>query len=72
MFACGDFNQRMTAWGARSLDDLRAVLPDAEVREITITYRQSRRLNELSRAIVEAFGGSGPVATVPTDVDLRG
>jgi DNA helicase IV len=62
----------MTAWGARSLDDLRAVLPDVEVREITITYRQSRRLNELSRAIVEAFGGSGPVATVPTDMDFEG
>lgn len=72
VFACGDFNQRMTAWGARSLDDLRAVLPDAEVREITITYRQSRRLNELSRAIVEAFGGTGPVATVPTDIDFEG
>jgi len=72
VFACGDFNQRMTAWGARSLDDLRAVLPDVEIREITITYRQSRRLNELSRAIVEAFGGSGPVATVPTDMDFEG
>jgi hypothetical protein len=72
VFACGDFNQRMTVWGVRSLDDLKAVLPDADVREITITYRQSRRLNELSRAIVEAFGGSGPVATVPTDIDFDG
>jgi GTPase SAR1 family protein len=72
VFACGDFNQRMTVWGARSLDDLRAVIPDAEVREITITYRQSRRLNELARAIVEACGGSGHVASVPTDIDFEG
>jgi DNA helicase IV len=62
----------MTVWGARSLDDLRAVIPDAEVREITITYRQSRRLNELARAIVEACGGSGHVASVPTDIDFEG
>ncbi len=72
VFACGDFNQRMTVWGARSLDDLRTVLPDAEIREIAITYRQSRRLNEMARAIVEAYGGSGHVATVPTDIDFEG
>lgn len=72
VFACGDFNQRMTVWGARSLGDLRAVLPDAEVRKIAITYRQSRRLNELARAIVEAYGGTGDVARVPPDIDFEG
>jgi hypothetical protein len=72
VFACGDFNQRMTVYGARSIDDLKYVLPDAEIREITITYRQSRRLNELARAIVEAYGGSGHVASVPTDLDFEG
>jgi hypothetical protein len=72
VFGCGDFNQRMTEWGARSLEDLRVVFRDAEIRQITITYRQSRRLNEFSRAIVEAFGGTGPVAALPSDIEFEG
>lgn len=72
VFACGDFNQRMTAWGTRSLEDLTLAFPDVDVRRITTTYRQSRRLNELARAIVEVFGGSGDVATVPSDTDFEG
>jgi hypothetical protein len=72
VFACGDFNQRMTVWGARSCDDLKAVFPDVEVREITTTYRQSRRLNELARAIVDVYSGTGPVARTPEDIDFDG
>jgi ribonucleoside-triphosphate reductase len=72
VFACGDFNQRMTSWGIRSLDEVKMVFPDVDVRRITTTYRQSRRLNELARAIVEAFGGSGDVATLPEDMDFEG
>jgi hypothetical protein len=72
VFGCGDFNQRMTEWGTRSLDDLKAVFPDAEIREIGITYRQSRRLNEFSRAIVDAFGGTGTLATLPADIQFEG
>jgi len=72
VFGCGDFNQRMTEWGTRSLEELKAVFPDAEVREIGITYRQSRRLNEFSHAIVEAFGGTGTLATLPADIEFEG
>jgi hypothetical protein len=72
VFACGDFNQRITPWGIRSLDEVTAVLPDVDVHRVTTTYRQSRRLNELARAIVEIFGGSGEVATVPSDMDFEG
>jgi DNA helicase IV len=72
VFACGDFNQRMTPWGMRSLDEVKMVLPDVDVRRITTTYRQSRRLNELARTIVETLGGSGDVATVPADMDFEG
>ena len=72
VFACGDFNQRMTVWGTRSLEEVQTVLPDVEVRRITTTYRQSRSLNELARAIVEAFGGGGDVATLPADMDFDG
>ncbi len=72
VFACGDFNQRITPWGTRSIDEVMMVLPDIDVRRVTTTYRQSRRLNELARAIVETFGGSSVVATVPADVDFEG
>jgi hypothetical protein len=72
VFACGDFNQRMTTWGTRSLEEVKMVLPDVDVRRITTTYRQSRRLNELARAIVKVFGGSGDVATVPAETDFEG
>jgi hypothetical protein len=49
-FACGDFNQRLTTWGARSIEDLKWVFSDLDIREITISYRQTRQLNELARA----------------------
>lgn len=71
-FACGDFNQRLTNWGSRTSDDFRWISPDFEFREITISYRQSRQLNELARAIVETAGGSGHVATLPDNVDNEG
>ena len=50
-FVCGDFNQRITRWGARTIDDLRWVFADIETRPIRITYRHSRQLNELARQI---------------------
>jgi len=71
-FACGDFNQRLTTWGSRSIDQLRWVFPDIEVREITVSYRQSRKLNELARAIIQTTGGSGQAVTLPTHVDSEG
>ena len=47
-FACGDFNQRLTTWGARSADELKWVFADFDIKEITISYRQSKQLNELA------------------------
>ncbi len=55
-FACGDFNQRLTVWGARSVDHLRWIFPDIDVREIDVAYRQSRRLNELASALAAKDG----------------
>jgi hypothetical protein len=45
-FACGDFNQRLTTWGARSADDLKWVFADFDIKEITVSYRQSKQLND--------------------------
>ena len=71
-FACGDFNQRLTTWGSRSVDQMKWVLPEIEVKEITISYRQSRQLNELARALIQAAGGTGQGATLPEHVDSDG
>lgn len=71
-FACGDFNQRLTIWGSRSADDLKWVFPDIDIKEITVSYRQSRQLNELARAIIQSVGGSDQNATLPEHVDNQG
>lgn len=55
-FACGDFNQRLTVWGARSADHLRWVFPHITVREIDVAYRQTRKLNELASALAAKDG----------------
>lgn len=71
-FACGDFNQRLTTWGSRSIDQIKWVFPEIDIREITVSYRQSRQLNELARAIILAAGGSGQGVTLPVHVDNEG
>lgn len=70
--ACGDFNQRITDWGSRSLDDLRWVLGKLEEHAITVTYRHSRQLNELARRLAAASGNEDTAATLPQDVDSDG
>lgn len=71
-FACGDFNQRLTAWGARTSDELQWVFPDLEIREVTVSYRQSKQLNDLARAIIKAVGGIERHVSLPTLVDNDG
>ncbi len=71
-FACGDFNQRLTTWGARSSDELKWVFSDFEIREISVSYRQSKQLNELARAIIRAVGGTEQTVSLPAHVDNDG
>jgi len=71
-FACGDFNQRLTTWGMRTVEDVKWALPDLDVKEITVSYRQSRQLNELERAIIRAAGGTEQTVNLPTRVDNEG
>ena len=71
-FACGDFNQRLTTWGARSADELKWVFADFDIKEITISYRQSKQLNELARAMIRAVGGTEQYASLPAHVDSVG
>jgi len=69
VFACGDFNQRLTTWGVRTPKALSWSLPGLEVREITVAYRQSRQLNDLARDIIRAVGGTMQSVSLPVEVD---
>lgn len=71
-FACGDFNQRLTTWGARSVDDLKWVFADFDIKEITTSYRQSKQLNDLARAMIRAVGGTEQDARLPAHMDSVG
>ena len=69
VFACGDFNQRLTSWGVRTPEALSWSLPGIEFREITVAYRQSRQLNDLARDIIRAVGGTVQNVSLPAEVD---
>ena len=72
MFACGDLNQRLTTWGARSVADLRWSVPGVELREVSTCYRQSRQLYEFSRSLIEVTGGSIAAAELPVRANSEG
>lgn len=55
-FASGDFNQRLTWWGTRSENELAWSVPGTTVRRVDVPYRQTRRLSEFSRAILQVTG----------------
>ncbi len=71
-FACGDFNQRLTTWGARSVDDLKWIFADFDIKKITVSYRQSKQLNDLARAMIHAVGGTEQNASLPAHIDSMG
>ena len=71
-FACGDFNQRLTTWGSRSLDDVTWACPGLSHQTITISYRQSSQLNELAKSIVRLGGGDDSTMALPDGVDNAG
>ncbi|EOI7380878.1 ATP-binding domain-containing protein [Yersinia enterocolitica] len=71
-FACGDFNQRLTTWGARTVDDLKWIFEDFDIKEITVSYRQSKQLNDLARAMIRAVGGTEQNASLPAYMDSIG
>lgn len=69
VFACGDFNQRLTTWGVRSPEALSWSLPSLDIREITVAYRQSRQLNDLARDIIREVGGTVQNVSLPAEVN---
>lgn len=71
-FACGDFNQRVTKWGTRSVDQMKWVVPGIETRAISVAYRQSRQLHALARKIVTLSGGSAADVVLPDYAENEG
>ncbi|WP_366555874.1 ATP-binding domain-containing protein [Aquibaculum sediminis] len=71
-FACGDFNQRITAWGSRSADEMRWASPKIEVRPIQVSYRHSRQLSQLATEIVRLCSDDTVDIALPKDVDNEG
>lgn len=71
-FACGDFNQRLTTWGARSADEMKWVFADIDIKGITVSYRQSKQLNDLARAMIRAVGGTEQNVSLPAHMDSVG
>lgn len=71
-FACGDFNQRLTAWGSRSVEEVKWVFPEIDIKAITVSYRQSRQLNELSKSLILAAGGTDSGVSLPEHVNSEG
>ncbi len=57
-FAIGDFNQRLTTWGTRTREELKWVLPDIDIREVDVVYRQSAKLNEFAARLAEVGRGT--------------
>ncbi|MCJ7353316.1 ATP-binding domain-containing protein [Klebsiella quasipneumoniae] len=71
-FACGDFNQRLTTWGTRSADDLKWIFEDFDIKEITVSYRQSKQLNDLARDMIHVVGGTEQNTSLPAHMDSMG
>ena len=66
-FACGDFNQRITNWGAHSDRDMQWAVPNMDTKRIEIAYRQSRRLHDLAKRIAGLSGDGAAKAVLPKD-----
>lgn len=71
-FACGDFNQRLTIWGTRSVEDVRWVFPDIDIKKVTVSYRLSKQLADLARALIQSVEGAEQMVRLPPDVSSIG
>ena len=71
-FACGDFNQRLSAWGARSVSEIAWADKRVGIERVTIGYRQSQELNEFARQIVRIAGGTDYEVVLPAHADRDG
>ena len=71
-FACGDFNQRLTQWGTRSMSEVKWADPTLRIEKVTIGYRQSGELNALARQLALASGDDDPEVVLPGYAERHG
>jgi len=71
-FACGDFNQRLTKWGTKSIDEFKWFAPSIGFEHVNISYRQSKQLNDLSHTIIDLLGGDTRSALLPHGISNDG
>ena len=71
-FACGDFNQRLTVWGTRSMAEMDWAIENIKTKRITIGYRQSRELDDFARRLISIAGASGHNVVLPEHADGTG
>lgn len=71
-FACGDFNQRLTVWGTRRADDLKWACSGIEIKEISVPYRQTKQLSDLTRAMIGTNGELSSPIELPRHVESDG
>lgn len=55
-FACGDFNQRFTSCGVRSIEQVKWAIQNIAMENISVAYRQSNQLHRLAQEIVSLSG----------------
>lgn len=67
-FACGDFNQRITHTGVRTMDQITWVSPRIAVKNINLVYRQSRALNGFAGELLRLVNGDlGALGELPKE-----
>lgn len=71
VFISGDFNQRLTTWGSRNEADLEWAVPGIDLRPISISYRQSRKLANFA-VNLSKLQGAEIVEEGPTGLDNDG
>jgi len=72
-FACGDFNQRLTELGVSEQSQLEWLPLNCEFKVINTVYRQSQKLNDLSKLVLSTFGGDvSSVGKLPENYNHQG
>lgn len=71
-FACGDYNQRLATWGTRSEDDLKWACDGIEIKDVKISYRQTRQLSEFTREMMLITENMDPAVDLPANTDNDG
>lgn len=70
-FMCGDINQRLTSWGIKADKELNWFKPAIERKTITVSYRQTRLLVNLAKAVAK-IGDSYSDVVLPEELDVEG